>query len=110
MDEMLGHDFVVKEMKYGGVGLPSADGSQGGTWYFPFPSLVPWAGTKNGKAPPLARLANKAAGLPTKPRANLVPPGAGDAPWDFKIDGAKLMRPVAPPLQETVDFEKTDLR
>lgn len=110
MDEMLGKDYVVKEMNYGGVGLASPDGSQGGVWFFPKASVRLWKDTKAGQAPPVARLAYRAARMPDQAKMEIQPPGRDDAPWDYKIQGTKLMKPVAPQLQEHVDFEKSALR
>lgn len=107
MDEMLGKDFVVKEMKYGGAGIPSPDGTQKNTWYFPLSVLTPWSDTEAAKIPPVASQANRAVGLPTSSKIDIGPPGRHDAPWDYKIKHQGLMDPIAPPYNERVDLEKT---
>lgn len=48
MGEMLGYAFVVREMMCdGSVGLPSEDGSQNGTWYFPPHLVAKWEAGKD---------------------------------------------------------------
>jgi len=109
MDEMLGKEFVVKEMKYGGAGIASPNGSQKNVWYFPEKALTPWLETKAAKTPPAAAKGQKAMGLPTNPKFGIGPPGRHDAPWDYTIKHKGLMDPIAPPYNERVDLEKTSM-
>merc|ERR1711879_82034 len=95
------------EMKYGGAGLPSLDGAQDKTWYFPLAALKPWTETEDAKTPPVPGRAFRAAGLPTHTRVDIGPPGRHDLPWEFKVRVRNLMDPVAPPLNERVDLEAT---
>jgi len=106
MDEMLGKTYVVKEMKYGGVGLPSPNGSQDQTWYFPLASLTPWLDTPAAKQAPVSSRAFRVVGLPTSAKMEIIPPGPHDAPWEYKIKGGNLIRPIGPPLNEVVDLAK----
>jgi len=105
MDEMLGKDYVVKEMKFGGAGLSSPDGSQKDVWYFPEAALKPWLATKDAKAIPVAAKGYKAMGLPTNPKFGVGPPGRHDAPWDYTLKHRGLFDPIAPPYNERVDLE-----
>jgi len=107
MEEMLGKDFVVKEMKHGGAGLSSPNGGQAGTWYFPLAALTPWSETADAKKPPIAGSAAKVVGMPTRAQVDLAPPGRGDAPWDYRVKGKHLMDPIAPRYNEQVDLEKS---
>lgn len=110
MEAMLGKDFVVKDMKNGCIGLPSPDGSQNGVWYFPPTALTLWEYTEDGQAPNVGKMARKFMGDPTSADLDIVPPGRYDAPWDYQIKGWSLMKPIAPHVQDHVDFERTSLR
>lgn len=107
MDQMLGKDFVVKSMGYGGAGLAAADGTQGDTWYFPLPSLTPWTATDDARTPPVPEQASKVVGLPTHSRVEIGPPGRHDAPWDFTIKGGHLLDPIAPSHSQQVDLQNS---
>lgn len=109
MEEMLGKDFVVKEMKYGGAGLSSPDGTQKDTWYFPLAALTPWMETAAAKRPPVAGAAAKVVGTPTRAQVDLAPPGRDEAPWDYHVKGKHLMDPIAPRYNEQVDLEKSGM-
>lgn len=107
MDEMLGKDFVVKTMEYGGAGIASPDGTQKETWYFPLKALTPWLATNDAKKPPIAATGDIVVGLPTRAQVEIGTPGRHDNPWDYHVKGRNLMDPIAPSYTERVDLEET---
>jgi hypothetical protein len=111
MEEMLGKDYVIRAIDTcGHIGLPSPDGSHGGIWYFPSSTVKLWKDTKQGKEPPLPRLATKVMGNPSHTGIAIESAAPHAAPWQIKITGKNLMKPIVPHTQISVDFEESALR
>lgn len=115
MDQMLGHEYVVRAIGQpsGLIGLPSPDGSNDGTWYFPPSALLRWQDTPGAKSPHLNPLDSSSSAkwaLGSEGAGGLANTNSLDRQWTLEDDvgsAANLLEPPPADIVQEVDIQRS---